>query len=45
MENEIVILNKDNPISTDICKNFTIESIDIPLKEKREIFFKGNEEK
>ena len=45
LENEIDIFNKDSPIFTDICKNFTIQSIDVPLKERREIFFLGKEAK
>ena len=31
-ENNIDIFSKDNPIFSDMCKNFTIENIDIPLK-------------
>ena len=44
-ENEIDIFNKDNPVFTDICQNFTLQSIDVPLKERREIFFLGNDAK
>ena len=29
-------------IFNDLCKNFTIQNIDIPIKERREILFLGN---
>ena len=44
-ENNIDIFNKDSAIFNDLCKNFTIHNIDIPIKERREIFYLGNKEK
>ena len=45
IENDIDIFNKDDPIFNDICKNFTIENIDLPIQERRKIFFLGHLEK
>ena len=45
IENNIDPFSKDNQIFTDICKNFTIESIDIPIKERKHILFLGKKEK
>ena len=45
IENNIDLFNKNHPIFNDICKNFTIEDIDIPIKERKEIMFLGLKEK
>ena len=42
IENNINIFNMDHFIFNDLCKNFTIQNIDIPIKERREILFLGN---
>ena len=39
VENNIDPFNKDEQIFNNICKNFTIETIDIPIKERRQIMF------
>ena len=44
-ENNINIFNKDDPIFNDICLNFTLESVDVTLRERIELFFLGNKEK
>ena len=44
-ENNLNIFDKENPIFNDICHNFTIEGIDVPLKERRQILFVGNQDK
>ena len=44
-ENNLNIFDKENPIFNDICHNFTIEGIDVPLKERRRILFVGNQDK
>ena len=44
-ENKIDPFNENNSIFNNICKNFTIEEIDIPIKERREIIFLGYKEK
>ena len=41
----ISIFDKNNFIFNDICKNFTIQNIDIPLKERRQILFLGHKAK
>ena len=40
-ENDINIFDKDDPIFNDICNNFTVENIDLPIKERRELFYLG----
>ena len=45
IENNINIFNTSSPIFNNICENFTIEEIDIPIKERRQILFLGNNEK
>ena len=45
IENDIAPFNKNNPIFENICKNFTIEEIDIPIKERKQMIFLGNKEK
>ena len=44
-EFNIDIFDKDFYIYSDLCKNFTIQNIDIPLKERRQILFLGNIQK
>ena len=41
IENDISIFDKNNFIFNDICKNFTIQNIDMPMKERRKILFLG----
>ena len=41
-ENDINIYDKDDPIFNDICLNFTLENVDLTIKERREIMFLGN---
>lgn len=45
IKNNIDPFNKNDSIFNDICKNFTIEEIDIPIKERRQIIFLGYKEK
>ena len=45
IENNIDPFNKDEQIFNNICKNFTIETIDIPIKERRQIMFLKLKEK
>ena len=45
IENDIDPFNKNNPIFDNICKNFTIEEIDIPIRERKQMIFLGNKEK
>ena len=45
IENNIDPFNEKNSIFNNICKNFTIEEIDIPIKERRQIIFLGYKEK
>ena len=40
--NNINVFNETDSIFTDFCFNFTIQKIDIPLIERREILFLGN---
>ena len=42
LENNINVFDKDEPIFNDICKNFAIETIDFPIKERKELFYLGN---
>ena len=44
-EYNIDIFDKNFYIFNDLCKNFTIQNIDIPLKERRQILFLGNIQK
>ena len=44
-QNNIDPFNENIQIFNDICKNFTIENIDIPIKERRQIIFLGYKEK
>ena len=44
-ENNLNIFDKDEPIFNDICANFTIENVDFPIKERRELFYLGNIQK
>ena len=43
--NDINIFNKSDPIFSDFCSNFTIQNIDIPLKERRKMLYLGSEAK
>ena len=43
--NDINIFNETDLYFSDFCSNFTIENIDIPLKERREKLFLGNQAK
>ena len=45
IEDNIDPFNKNNPIFDNICKNFTIEEIDIPIRERKEMIYLGNKEK
>ena len=45
INNNIDPFKKNNQIFNDICKNFTIKEIDIPLKERRQIIFLGHKKK
>ena len=40
--NNINIFNESDLIFSDFCSNFTIQDIDIPLKERRKMLFLGN---
>ena len=43
--NDINIFNETDSYFSDFCSNFTIENVDIPLKERREMIFLGNQAK
>ena len=43
--NDINIFNETDSYFSDFCSNFTIENVDIPLKERREMLFLGNQAK
>ena len=45
IENNIDPFKKTSQIFNNICKNFTIEGIDVPIKERKLIIFLGNKEK
>ena len=45
IDNNIDPFNDKHQIFNDICTNFTIRGIDIPLKERKEIIFLGHKEK
>ena len=40
--NNLNVFNETDSIFTDFCSNFTIQKIDIPLQERKEILFKGD---
>ena len=42
IEYNISVFDKDDFIFNDFCYNFTIENIDMPIKERRQILFLGN---
>ena len=41
--NDINVFNETENIFSSFCSNFTIENIDIPLKERREMLYLGNQ--
>ena len=41
-EDNFNIFDKNDPIFNDICTNFAIETIDLPIKERRELFYLGS---
>jgi hypothetical protein len=43
--NDINIFNESDLYFSDLCSNFTIEKVDLPLKERREMLFLGNQVK
>ena len=43
--NNINIFNESDPVFSDFCYNFTIQSIDLPLKERRKMLYLGSEAK
>ena len=45
LENDIDPFNENTEIFNNICKNFTIYGIDIPIKERRKLIFLGYKEK
>ena len=45
MEYNIDPFNKGEEIFNNICKNFTIKEIDIPIKERKQLIYLGNKEK
>ena len=40
--NNINVFNESDPVFSNFCSNFTIQDIDIPLKERRNMLFIGN---
>ena len=45
IDNNIDPFNAEDPIFNDICKNYTIKEIDIPINERRLLIFLGYKEK
>ena len=45
MEYNINPFNKEEEIFNNLCKNFTIREIDIPIKERKQLIYLGNKEK
>ena len=43
--NNINVFNETDPTFSNFCSNFTIENIDIPLKERRDMLFLGDQAK
>jgi hypothetical protein len=43
--NDINVFNESDPTFSNFCSNFTIENIDIPLKERRDMLYLGNQSK
>ena len=41
--NKINIFDEESPIFNDICSNFTISGIDIPLDSRKDLFYLGDE--
>jgi hypothetical protein len=41
IENDYNIFEQDEPVFNDICKNFNIRKIDIPINERRKLFYLG----
>jgi len=44
-ENDYNIFKPDESVFNDICKNFKIKNIDIPLNERRKLLYLGNNDK
>ena len=45
IENDYNIFDKEESIFNDICNNFNLKNIDIPLRERRSLLYLGNMEK
>ena len=42
LNNKINIFDEESPIFNDICSNFTVSGIDIPLNSRKDIFYLGD---
>jgi hypothetical protein len=45
IENEYNIFEQDEPVLNDLCTNFNIRKIDIPINERRKLFYLGKNKK